>query len=49
MTIEKAVDKLIEEWKDARKQEFVNDPVAYALHQVWKEAEEERRKRMEEE
>lgn len=36
MKIEKAIKKLMEEYEKARNAEFVRDPVAYALYQVWK-------------
>lgn len=38
MRIETAVKKVQEEYERAVQLEFVRDPVAYALYQVWKEA-----------
>lgn len=38
MKIETAIKKLQEEYERASKLEFVRDPVAYALYQVWKQA-----------
>ena len=38
MKIETAVKRLQEEYERAKNLEFVRDPVAYALYQVWKEA-----------
>ena len=38
MTIEKALRMLEIEWLKAKKKDFVKDPVAYALYQVWKKA-----------
>jgi len=38
MKIETALKKVREEYERAVKLEFVRDPVAYALFQVWKEA-----------
>ena len=43
MTLEKAEKLLIEEYERAKKLEFVNDPLAYALYHVWKKADAERR------
>ena len=40
MKIETAVKRLQEEYEKAKNLEFVRDPVAYALYQVWKEADE---------
>ena len=38
MKIDTAIKKIQEEYERASKLEFVRDPVAYALYQVWKEA-----------
>lgn len=45
MTLEKAKELLIQEYERAKRLEYVNDPLAYALYQVWKKADAERRKR----
>lgn len=41
MRIETAEKKLREEYERAKKMEFVRDPVAWALYQVWKKADAE--------
>ena len=38
MRIETAEKKLREEYERAKKMEYVRDPVAWALYQVWKMA-----------
>lgn len=38
MKIDTAIKQLKEEYERARNLEFVRDPVAYALYQVWKKA-----------
>ena len=38
MTIEKAKKLLEEEYENAKHVPFVCDPVAFALYQVWKQA-----------
>lgn len=38
MTLQKAEKRLKEEFEKAKKLGFVNNPIAYALYQVWKEA-----------
>lgn len=43
MTIAKAITLLIEEHDKAKRNDWVRDPVAYALHQVWKKADVEGR------
>lgn len=43
MDIETAIKKLREEYERARNLEFVRNPMAYALYQVWKLADEDRR------
>ena len=45
MTIEKAIERLREEYEKARENPYVNDPVAYALYHVWKEADKSSEKR----
>ena len=41
MTLEKAIKTLEKEYAKAEKQPFVTNPLAYALYQVWKIADEE--------
>ena len=41
MKLIKAINMLMEEYEKAAKQERIHDPVAYALYQVWKKADEE--------
>lgn len=38
MTLEKAVKLLEEKYERAQKMEYVQKPLAWALYQVWKEA-----------
>lgn len=38
MTLKKAIKLLEEEYEKAKKLEWVHDPLAYALHKVWREA-----------
>ena len=38
MTLNKAKKLLDEEYEKAKKLEFVHNPMAYALYQVWKKA-----------
>lgn len=38
MTLEKAIKMLEEEYERAKKFEWVHNPLAYALHKVWKRA-----------
>lgn len=38
MTLQKATKKIEDEYEKAKKLEWVNNPLAYALYQVWKEA-----------
>lgn len=38
MTLEKAKQLLDEEYERAKRLEYVKNPLAYALHQVWKKA-----------
>lgn len=35
--MEKAIKMLIDEYEKAKKQEWVENPLAYALYQVWRE------------
>lgn len=44
MTIEKAKQLLEEEFERAKRLEYVKNPLAYALYQVWKMADAERKK-----
>ena len=39
MRIDTAIKLLQKEYERAKKLEFVRDPVAYALYQVWRQAE----------
>ena len=41
MTLEKAKKLLDEEYERAKRLDFVHDPLAYALYQVWKKADAE--------
>ncbi len=45
MTIEEAIERLREEYEKVRMKQYVNDPVAYALYHVWKEADKSSEKR----
>ncbi len=38
MTLEQAIEMLKTEYERAKKLEFVLNPLAYALYQVWKKA-----------
>lgn len=38
MTLEKAIKMLEGEYERAKKMDYVRNPIAYALHQVWKMA-----------
>ena len=38
MRLETAIKMLTEEYEKAKKLEYVYNPIAYALYQVWKEA-----------
>lgn len=42
MTIEEAKNLLDEEYVRAKRLEYVINPLAFALHQVWKKADKER-------
>ena len=41
MTLNKAKKLLEQEYENAKKLEFVQNPMAYALYQVWKKADRE--------
>lgn len=41
MTLEKAIELLKSEYEWAKRQEFVRNPLAYALYRVWKVADHE--------
>lgn len=43
MTIEKAKALIDEEYERAKKLEYVQDPLAFALYSVWKMADKERK------
>lgn len=43
MTIQKAIIELQKEYARAIYLDFVRNPVAYALHKVWRKADEERK------
>ena len=43
MTIEKAKKLLDEEYERAKRLEYVHNPLAYALYQVWKKADKEKK------
>lgn len=45
MTLERAKELLEKEYEDAVGKTFVCDPVAYALYQVWKQADIDWRKK----
>lgn len=45
MTLEEAIKLLESEYERAKRLDFVNNPIAYALYQVWKKAD-RRKKRM---
>ena len=38
MTLERAIEMLKKEYERAKNLEFVRNPLAYALHRVWREA-----------
>lgn len=44
MTLQKAIKLLEAEYERAQQLEYVRDPLAYALFQVWKKADGERNK-----
>ena len=45
MTLDKAKKLLEEEYERAKRLEYVRDPLAYALYQVWKMADKERKRK----
>ena len=45
MTLEKAIKRLEEEYERAKKLEYVEKPLAYALYHVWKEADNDRQRK----
>ena len=45
MTIDEALERLVAKYDEAQGQEWIGDPLAWALHEVWKEADEERRQK----
>lgn len=45
MTLKKAVKMLEEEYERAKQQEWILDPIGYALYETWKKAYEERNKK----
>lgn len=42
MTLEKAIERLKTEYERAKSLSYVINPLAYALYQVWKEADKKR-------
>ncbi len=40
MTLEKAIELLKAEYEEAKKQEWVQKPLAYALYHTWKKVDE---------
>lgn len=43
MTLEQAISLLRERYEKAQKTEYIQFPLAWALYQVWREADKERR------
>ena len=41
MTFENAIDLIKQEYEKASKSNYINNPLAYALYQVWKKADRE--------
>ena len=41
MTLENAIDLIKQEYEKASESNYVNNPIAYALYQVWKKADRE--------
>ena len=41
MTLENAIDLIKQEYEKASESNYVNNPLAYALYQVWKKADRE--------
>lgn len=48
MTLEKAVNLLEEKYEQARKMEYVQKPLAWALFQTWKEVDSKKEEKMRE-
>lgn len=46
MTIDQACDMVREKYAEAKDLAFVNNPIAYALYQTWKEYESEMRPKL---
>jgi hypothetical protein len=42
MTLKKAIELLEAEYERAKKLEYIHNPLAWALYQVWKKADERR-------
>lgn len=42
MTIYKAIAELVREYDKVKEQDWIVNPVAYALYQVWKRADKEK-------
>ncbi len=38
MTLEEAIEMLKTEYEKAKRQKYINNPLAYAVYQVWKKA-----------
>lgn len=43
LTLEKAIEMLKKEYESAKTKRHIHSPLAYALYQVWKKADEEGR------
>ena len=43
MTLDKAIKQLEKEYERAKGLEYIHNPIAYALYQVWKKADGERK------
>ena len=43
MTLEKAIEMLKAEYEEAKKQEWVLNPLAYALYHTWRQVDERRK------
>lgn len=43
MTVEDAIEILRTEYEKAKKQKWIINPLAYALYQVWKKADKQKR------
>lgn len=44
MTLEDAIEMLKTEYEKAEKQDYILNPIAYALYQVWKKADKKRKR-----